>query len=72
MTLCDTAEIRQFFRIIDEQADRMSGLITDLLDAGSIHAGTLSVAPEPSDAGALVDRARTTFLSGDGRHTLAH
>ena len=49
--LYGAAEIRQFFRIIDEQADRMSGLIADLLDAGSIDAGTLSVAPEPSDVG---------------------
>ncbi len=64
------AEVLQFFRIIDEQANRMSGLIADLLDAGSIDAGTLSVAPEPSDAGALLDQARTTFLSGGGRHTL--
>ena len=68
--LYGAAEIRQFFRIIDEQADRMSGLIADLLDAGSIDAGTLSVAPEPSEVAALVDRARTTFLSGGGRHTL--
>ena len=40
------AETRQFFRIIDEQADRMNGLLVDLLDAGRIDAGTLSVSPE--------------------------
>ena len=64
------AETRQFFRIIDEQADRMSGLIGDLLDAGRIDSGTLSVAPEPTDVGELVEQARTAFLSGDGRHTV--
>ena len=48
----------------------MSGLIADLLDAGSIDAGTLSVAPEPSEVAALVDRARTAFLSGGARHGL--
>ena len=64
------AETRQFFRIIDEQADRMSALIGDLLDAGRIDAGTLSVAPEPSELGELVEQARTAFLSGDGRHTV--
>ena len=64
------AETRQFFRIIDEQADRMSGLIGDLLDAGRIDAGTLSVAPEPSGLGELVEQARTAFLSGDSRHTV--
>ena len=62
------AETQQFFRIIDEQADRMSGLIGDLLDAGRLETGTLSVSPEPSDVGALVDQARTTFLSGSARH----
>ena len=64
------AEMLQFFRIIDEQADHMSGLIADLLDAGRIDSGTLSVAPEPSEVGALVDQARNTFLSGGARHTV--
>ncbi len=64
------AETRQFFRIIDEQADRMSALIGDLLDAGRIDAGTLSVAPEPSELGELVEQARTAFVSGDSRHTV--
>ena len=49
------AETREFFRIIDDQADRMIGLIADLLDAGRIEAGTLSAAPEPSAVAALVD-----------------
>ena len=62
------AEIEQFFRIIEEQADRMDSLIGDLLDAGRIETGTLSVAPEPSEVVDLLDRARTTFLSGGGRH----
>ena len=64
------AETRQFFRIIDEQADRMSALIGDLLDAGRIDAGTLSVAPEPSALGELVEQARTAFLSGDSQYTV--
>ena len=64
------AETQQFFRIIDEQADRMSGLIGDLLDAGRIESGTLSVAPEPTEVGELVEQARTAFLSGDGRQTV--
>ena len=64
------AETREFIRIVDDQADRMIGLIADLLDAGRIDTGTLSVSPEPSEMAALVDRARTTFLSGGGRHTV--
>ena len=64
------AETREFFRIIDEQADRMIGLIADLLDAGRIDSGTLSVAPELSEVASLVERARTAFLSGGARHTV--
>ena len=64
------AEMLQFFRIIDQQADQMTGLIGDLLDTGRIEAGTLSVSPEPSELGALVDQARYTFVSGGGRHTV--
>ena len=64
------AETRQFFRIINEQADRMSTLIGDLLDAGRIDTGTLSVAPEPSEVGELVEQARTAFLSGGNSHTV--
>ena len=64
------AEMMQFFRIIDEQAARMTGLIRDLLDAGRIATGTLSVSPEPSDLAVLVDSARTSFVSAGGRHTI--
>ena len=64
------AEVRQFFRIIEEQADHMDGLIGDLLDVGRIEAGTLSVDAEPSDVAALVDQARTTFLSGGAAHAV--
>ena len=66
----DPAEMLQFFRIIDEQADHMRSLIGELLDAGRIEAGTLSVAPQPAEVADLLDQARNTFLSGRGRHTL--
>ena len=64
----DPAEMREFFRIIVEQADHMRGLVNDLLDAGRIDSGTLSVTSEPSEVAELVERARNTFLSGGGRH----
>ena len=67
----DPAEQRAFFHIIDEQADHMRGLISDLLDAGRIESGTLSVSSEPSEMAVLVDRARSTFASAGGRHTIA-
>ena len=64
----DRAEMRAFSRIIVDQADHMRELISDLLDAGRIDSGTLSVAPEPTEVAALVDRARNTFLSAGSGH----
>ena len=58
----------QFFRIIEKQADQMHGLISNLLDAGSIRAGTLTVAPEPTEVLQVVDRARSNFLNAGGHH----
>ena len=64
-------EVRQFLRIIVDQADRMRGLISDLLDVAHIETGSLSVDPEPADVASLVDEARKTFLSGGGREGLS-
>ena len=66
----DAAETREFHRIIVDQTGHMRGLIADLLDAGRIDAGTLSVDPEPWEVAALVEQARTTFLSGGGRQAM--
>ena len=67
----DPAVVRQFFRIIDEQADHMHDLVADLLDVARIETGTLPVTPEPAEVAVLVDRARSTFLSAGGRNNLA-
>ena len=66
----DRAGMLQFFRIIEEQADQMHGLVSDLLDTGRIEAGTLSVAPEPVPVARMVDRARNTFLSAGDRNAI--
>ena len=66
----DPAEMRQFHRIISEQADRMRSLIRDLLDVARIETGTLSVVPEPSDTATLVDEARIMFLSSGRRNRI--
>ena len=67
----DPAVVRQFFRIIDEQADHMHDLVADLLDVARIETGTLPVSPEPAEVAVLVDRARSTFTSAGGRNNLA-
>ncbi len=66
----DRTEMQQFFRIIEVQADHMDNLISDLLDAGRIDSGMLSVDSKPVQVSELVEQARTTFLSGGGRQTI--
>ena len=66
----DPAIVQQFLRIIDQQADHMNDLLHDLLDAGRIETGTLSVTPVPADVASLVDQARNTFLTGGGKHPI--
>ncbi len=66
----DPTEVRQLMRIIVDQADGMRELIGDLLDVARIETGTLSVSPEPVEVAVLVDRARSTYLSGGGRNGL--
>ena len=66
----DPAEMRQFFRMIEEQADHMRDLINNLLDLTRIEAGTLSVAPEPTDVSAVIDQAKNAFLSSGYRNNI--
>ena len=67
----DPAVVRQFFRLIGEQADHMHHLVSDLLDVARIETGELAVSPEPAEASALVERARSAFTSAGGRNNLA-
>ena len=66
----DPVEARQFQRIIVEQADRMRGLINDLLDVALIETGALAVSPEAMDAARLVEEAGAAFLAAGGRNGL--
>ena len=61
-------ETLQFFSVIDEQADHMRELISNLLDASQIEAGMLSVNPEPTDLLALVDRTVRLFRDHHTEH----
>ena len=66
----DPAETHQFFRIIEEQADHMRDLISNLLDLTRIEAGTLSISPEQTDLAVLIDQAKNAFLSGGYRNSV--
>ena len=66
----DPAEVRQFHRIIVDQAERMRALISDLLDVARIETGTLSISPEPAEVAVLVDEARNTSLNAGGRNNI--
>ena len=69
-TTLGPTEMRQFFRIIDAQIDRMHVLISDLLDVARIETGTLAVSPEPTDVAILVGEAGNGFRSAGGRHNI--
>ena len=45
----------------------MRGLVGDLLNAGRIEAGTLSVSPVPTEVETLVEQARSAFLNGGAK-----
>jgi PAS domain S-box-containing protein len=62
----DAHEIREFFTIIDEQADRLRDLVNNLLDITRIEAGVLTVSPERTDLVPLLEEARSIFVQAGG------
>ncbi len=67
----DPAVVRQFVRIIGDQAEHMNALVADLLDVARIETGTLPVGLEPAEVAVLVDRARSGFTSAGGKNNVA-
>ena len=57
----DPAVVRQFVRIMGDQADQMNKLVSDLLDVARIETGALPVSPEPAEVPVLLERARSAF-----------
>ena len=67
----DPSVVRQFVRIIGDQADHMNALVADLLDVAHIETGTLPVSPEPAEMAVLVDQVRSGFINAGGKNNLA-
>ena len=66
----DPAEMVQYFRIINEQADYMRDLVADLIDVVMVETATLSVNPEALDVHRLLDDAKNAFVSAGGRDNI--
>ena len=64
----DLADARQFFSLIECQADGMRGLIWDLLEVARINSGTLTLTLEPTELPSLLGQARASFLEGGTGH----
>ena len=64
----DPMETRRFFRIIDQQVDLLSELVSNLLDVTKIEAGALVVTPRRTDVKDLVDEAVSAFLRSGARN----
>jgi PAS domain S-box-containing protein len=57
----DEKSRREFLSIIDEESDRLSELISNLLDMSRIEAGRLRVEPEPTDLRPIIDETVSAF-----------
>ena len=63
-------DTRQFLQIIDQQADRMNGLLSNFLDMSRIETGTVSIDAEPVNVEALIEEARRAFLTSGARNII--
>ena len=64
------SEFLQYFRMIDEQSDRLRDLVNNLLDMTQIEAGALSVSPERTNVQSVIDEARTSFIRRGARNAI--
>ncbi|HEY3297192.1 MAG TPA: ATP-binding protein [Armatimonadota bacterium] len=62
---------REFYQIIDTECDRLTRLISDLLNVSRIEAGrALDLNPKPVTLGPLIEKVVTVQRSYTSRHTL--
>lgn len=64
----DESSRREFLSIIDEESDRLTELIGNLLDMSRLEAGELRMEPEPTDLGPILQETAAEFQVITGRH----
>jgi signal transduction histidine kinase len=66
----DEATRREFLAIIDEESDRLSELIGNLLDMSRVEAGTLRVEPEPIELRPIIEETAVEFQMMTREHQI--
>jgi len=61
---------REFLSIIDEESDRLTELIGNLLDMSRIEAGTLRMEPEPTELGPIIQETAAEFQMMTHEHQI--
>lgn len=62
----DADSQRRYLHIVDDEADRLRELVEDLLDLSQVHAGVLTINPQPQPLSEIVDTVKAQLF------TLAH
>jgi signal transduction histidine kinase len=62
---------REFLSIIDEESDRLSELIGNLLDMSRVEVGELPVEPEPTDLRPIIEETAAEFQMMTSQHRIA-
>lgn len=66
----DPQTLRQGLLVIEEESDRLDGLISNLLEASRIQAGALTLNPAPLDLAGLARKLAAEFGPQTEQHTL--
>jgi PAS domain S-box-containing protein len=57
----DPAEARELFEVVDQQANRLTDLVGNVLDTTRIEAGRLSIEPSEVEVAKILDESRVIF-----------
>ena len=66
----DPVDARQYFSIVDQQIDRMSALINNVLDMGRLETGMMSLNAAPVDISEVFEEARRNILARGARNII--